>query len=87
MPGYWTQVHHIDDWKTGGATDITNLTLACGPDNRMVEQTGWTTTVNDRGQTEWLPPPDLDWGHHPLAGDGRRRVNGYHHRRTPPPAR
>ena len=71
VPGYWTQVHHIDDWKTGGATDITNLTLACGPDNRMIEQTGWTTTVNDRGQTEWLPPPDLD--------TGRRRVNGYHH--------
>ncbi|WP_330218740.1 HNH endonuclease signature motif containing protein, partial [Mycolicibacterium obuense] len=41
VPGYWTQVHHIDDWKTGGATDITNLTLACGPDNRMIEQTGW----------------------------------------------
>lgn len=45
----------------------------------MVEQTGWTTRVNHRGQTEWLPPPDLD--------TGRRRVNGYHHRRTPPPAR
>ncbi|WP_111510232.1 HNH endonuclease signature motif containing protein [Mycobacterium kyogaense] len=72
VPGYWTQVHHIDDWKSGGVTDITNLTLACGPDNRMIEQTGWTTTVNNRGQTEWLPPPDLDTG-------GRRRVNGYHH--------
>ncbi|WP_236693829.1 HNH endonuclease signature motif containing protein [Mycolicibacterium obuense] len=79
VPGYWTQVHHIDDWKTGGATDITNLTLACGPDNRMIEQTGWTTRVNHRGQIEWLPPPDLD--------TGRRRVNGYHHRRTPPPTR
>ncbi|MEW5808513.1 MAG: HNH endonuclease signature motif containing protein [Actinomycetota bacterium] len=71
VPGYWTQVHHVDDWKDGGATDITNLTLACGPDNRMVEQTGWTTLVNHRGQVEWLPPPDLD--------TGQRRVNGYHH--------
>ena len=71
VPGYWAQVHHVQDWKDGGATDITTLTLACGPDNRMVEQTGWTTKVNDRGQTEWLPPPDLD--------TGRRRVNGYHH--------
>ncbi|WP_236694267.1 HNH endonuclease signature motif containing protein [Mycolicibacterium obuense] len=65
----------MDDWKTGGATDITNLTLACGPDNRMIEQTGWTTRVNNRGQTEWLPPPDLDTGPRRDA----RRVNGYHH--------
>ncbi|MEH3140882.1 MAG: HNH endonuclease signature motif containing protein [Mycobacterium kyogaense] len=71
VPGYWTQVHHIDAWKTGGATDITNLTLACGPDNRMVEQTGWTTRINSKGQVEWLPPPDLD--------TGLRRTNGYHH--------
>ncbi|MCG7593018.1 HNH endonuclease signature motif containing protein [Mycobacterium sp. PSTR-4-N] len=71
VPGYWAQVHHVRDWKDGGATDITNLTLACGPDNRMVEQTGWTTKVNHRGQTEWLPPPDLD--------TGGRRTNGYHH--------
>ena len=41
----------------------------------MIEQTGWTTTVNDRGQTEWLPPPDLDTGPRRDA----RRVNGYHH--------
>ncbi|MCG7597990.1 HNH endonuclease signature motif containing protein [Mycobacterium sp. PSTR-4-N] len=71
VPGYWAQVHHVRDWKDCGATDITNLTLACGPDNRMVEQTGWTTRINDRGQTEWLPPPDLD--------TGQRRTNGYHH--------
>ncbi|MEH3143685.1 MAG: HNH endonuclease signature motif containing protein [Mycobacterium kyogaense] len=75
VPGYWTQVHHIDDWKTGGPTDITNLTLACGPDNRMVEKTGWTTRINSRGQTEWVPPPNLDTG-----GRGTTRTtNGYHH--------
>ncbi len=71
VPGYWTQVHHVTDWKDGGATDATDLTFACGPDNRMVEQTGWTTRVNDRGQVEWLPPPDLH--------AGNRKVNGYHH--------
>ncbi|MEW5810214.1 MAG: HNH endonuclease signature motif containing protein [Actinomycetota bacterium] len=71
MPGYWTQVHHTTDWKTGGATDITNLTMACGPDNRTVEQTGWSTRVNEHGQTEWLPPTDLDTGQH--------RTNRYHH--------
>ncbi|MBX7456322.1 HNH endonuclease, partial [Mycolicibacterium sp. 3033] len=71
VPGYWAQVHHVTDWKNGGTTDITNLTLACAPDNRMVEQTGWSTRINDRGHTEWLPPPDLN--------TGGRRTNGYHH--------
>ncbi|MBX7456400.1 HNH endonuclease, partial [Mycolicibacterium sp. 3033] len=71
VPGYWAQVHHVTDWKNGGTTDITNLTLACAPDNRMVEQTGWSTRINTRGHTEWLPPPDLN--------TGGRRTNGYHH--------
>ncbi len=47
------------------------MTLACGPENRMIETTDWDTHTNARGQTEWVPPPDLDTGQH--------RVNGYHH--------
>ena len=78
--GYQCQVHHaITDWKDGGHTNINDLTLACGPDNRLIENTGWTTTRNTAGATEWIPPPDLDWGHHPLAGAGGTRTNGYHH--------
>ena len=43
-PAYWCQVHHIDDWAAdNGQTNITDLTLACGPDNRLVEDGGWTT--------------------------------------------
>ena len=43
-PAYWCQVHHIDDWVAdNGQTNITDLTLACGPDNRLVEDGGWTT--------------------------------------------
>ncbi|KWX68171.1 HNH endonuclease signature motif containing protein [Mycobacterium sp. NAZ190054] len=72
VPGYWTQVHHaVADWKDDGQTDIDDLTLACGPDNRMIENTGWTTRKNAKNQTEWIPPPELDTGQH--------RVNGYHH--------
>jgi hypothetical protein len=25
------------------------------------------------------PPPHLDWGHLPLAGDGQTRTNDHHH--------
>jgi Domain of unknown function (DUF222) len=43
-PAYWCQVHHAEkDWADGGQSNITEETLACGPDNRMVteyEETG-----------------------------------------------
>ena len=71
-PGYWSQVHHVNGWATdNGQTDITDLTLACGPCNRMIEQTGWSTTKRKDGRTEWIPPPHLD--------TGQTRVNDYHH--------
>ena len=46
------------------------MTLACGPDNRDVDDDGWQTTINSRGECEWHPPPDLD--------HGRTRINHYH---------
>jgi hypothetical protein len=71
-PGYWSQVHHVDGWaKDDGPTDITKLTLACGPDNRLIEEGGWTTRKRKDGRTEWIPPPHLD--------SGQARVNDYHH--------
>jgi hypothetical protein len=78
MPGctasaYRSQAHHANtDWKAGGDTNIEDLTLACGPDNRMVETTGWTTRNRpEDGVTEWIPPPELDCG--------QSRTNNYHH--------
>ena len=74
-PANRTQVHHAArDWQHGGTTDIDRLTLACGPDNRLVEgaPTGWTTRKREQdNRTEWIPPPHLD--------RGQRRVNPYHH--------
>ncbi|WP_155770116.1 HNH endonuclease signature motif containing protein, partial [Mycobacterium asiaticum] len=70
QPPYHTEVHHVTGWTTTGRTDITDLTLACGPDNRLAE-TGWTTRKNTRGQTQWLPPAHLD--------HGQPRVNTFHH--------
>ncbi|WP_374021838.1 HNH endonuclease signature motif containing protein [Mycobacterium sp. HNNTM2301] len=67
---YHSQVHHVRGWAGTGRTDIDDLTLACGPDNRLAEQ-GWTTRTNARGETEWIPPPHLD--------RGQPRTNTYHH--------
>jgi hypothetical protein len=72
VPAYGTQVHHATRaWAHGGNTNINHLTLACGPDNRLIDTHGWTTTINAHGDTEWTPPPDLD--------TGQTRIN-YHHR-------
>ncbi|ULE32993.1 HNH endonuclease signature motif containing protein [Mycobacterium sp. IDR2000157661] len=72
VPAYWTQAHHAAaDWIDGGETNVDDLTLACGPDNRLVETGGWTTRIRDDGRTEWIPPPHLD--------RGQSRVNSYHH--------
>lgn len=74
-PPYHCQVHHAErDWQHGGGTDIDGLTLACGCDNRMVDNTptGWTTRKRKSdNRTEWIPPPALD--------RGQSRINLYHH--------
>ena len=71
VPAYGAQVHHaLRDWADGGNTNVNEMTLACGPDNRIVDQDGWTTTINTAGNVEWNPPPDLD--------TGQTRINYYH---------
>ena len=68
---YGCQVHHASqDWANGGNTNVDDLTLACGTDNRAVEDGGWQTTINTRGECEWTPPPNLD--------HGQTRINYYH---------
>jgi len=65
-------VHHAKrDWAAGGQTNIDDLTLACGPDNRLVKDGGWSTRKRTDGTTEWDPPPRLD--------HGQRRTNNYFH--------
>lgn len=70
VPGYWAEVHHLDDWATGGATDIDNLTFACKPHHKLIE-TGWRTRKLPDGTTQWIPPPDND--------HGQPHTNNYHH--------
>ena len=71
VPGYWCEVHHVEDWATTHRTDVNTLTLACGGDHPLVGPAGWTTRKNARGDTEWIPPPHLD--------HGQPRVNTFHH--------
>ncbi len=54
---YGCQVHHATkDWAQGGNTNVDDMTLACGPDNRAVDDGGWQTRINSRGECEWTTP-------------------------------
>ena len=71
-PAYHSQAHHAaQDFGKGGQTNITDLGLACGPDNRLVKEGGWSTQIRSDGRIEWIPPPLLD--------TGQDRVNHHHH--------
>jgi hypothetical protein len=70
-PAYHSQVHHVRGWAATRCTDINELAPACGPNNRLVEEKGWTTRKNAKGETEWLPPAHLD--------RGQPRTNAFHH--------
>ncbi|MGE2814638.1 HNH endonuclease signature motif containing protein [Mycobacterium heidelbergense] len=69
VPGYWSEVHHVDDWAAGGMTDADKLTFTCTPDHKLMEK-GWRTRKLPDGRTAWIPPPQLDRG---------ARTNDYHH--------
>ena len=71
VPGYYCEVHHVDEYARCHTTDIDNLTLACGPHHRLLGPRGWTTRKHPNGRTEWIPPPHLD--------RGQPRANTYHH--------
>jgi len=69
VPGYGSEVHHVDEWAAGGHTNIDTLTFACPNDHKLLEQ-GWKTRKLANGDTEWIPPPQL-----PLP----RGTNDFHH--------
>ena len=70
VPGYLCEVHHNNPYATNPVTDINHLSFACGPNHKLADQ-GWTTRKNHHGNTEWIPPPHLDYG--------QPRTNTFHH--------
>ncbi|MUL68339.1 hypothetical protein BOO86_27980 [Mycobacterium sp. CBMA 234] len=79
QPASRSQAHHaVSNWRDDGQTDITDMALACGCDNRAADTGGWTTTMKN-GRAHWTPPPLLDVG--------QPRTNQYHHPTLYPPER
>ncbi|WP_210686764.1 HNH endonuclease signature motif containing protein [Mycolicibacterium sp. GESEQ-9] len=69
---YGCQAHHATaDWAAGGNTNVDDMALACGPDNRLVDDDGgYSTTLTSDGVVQWHPPPELD--------HGQNRINYLH---------
>ena len=55
-PMAWADAHHITHWADGGATDLDNLVMLCGPHHDTVHHHGWTITMDD-GRPAFHPPP------------------------------
>ncbi len=58
QPATRTAVHHIREWKNGGHTDITVLTLVCDSDHAQIHDGdhGWITEIvtSDTGPPGWV---------------------------------
>ena len=76
-PASRCQAHHASaDWQHGGLTNADTQALACGCDNRLVDEGRWHTTMTG-GRAHWHPPPLLD--------TGGPRTNTYWHPQLYPP--
>ena len=53
----WCEAHHIEEWLTGGPTDIDNLVLVCKSCHHNIHDDGWTVHRNRNGTYELRPPP------------------------------
>jgi Domain of unknown function (DUF222) len=70
VPGYFTEVHHVTPYAQCRTTDVNDLTFGCGGHHPLAEE-GWTARKLKNGDTEWIPPPHLDYG--------QPRTNTFHH--------
>ncbi|MDJ0394663.1 DUF222 domain-containing protein [Rhodococcus sp. G-MC3] len=78
-PATWSQVHHIDEWASGGNTDVDAMTFGCDIHHALVGDGShdWATTTTGPGhptpgRTQWHPPGSVD-------PDRRGVVNHFHH--------
>lgn len=69
IPAPWCDAHHVEPWKAGGTTAITNAVLLCSHHHHAVHAGLWTITM-DNGIAWFVPAPYLD-------PDRRPRRNRY----------
>lgn len=76
-PPAYCHIHHIDDWSSGGKTDLDNLTLTSPAMHAQVDDSRsndnrWWTTVAPSGsgrRVNWIPPADISPDREPVHND------------------
>ena len=64
-PPEWCQRHHVEDWASGGRTDLRNLTLLCAFHHHNFASRGWRCVMLD-DLPAWVPPKWVDHEQRPL---------------------
>lgn len=65
-PPSWCEVHHINEFSTGGSTDVADGVLLCRHHHLLVHNNGWRITRLEHAY--WLvPPPTIDPQRRPIA--------------------
>ena len=65
MPADWCQIHHLDDWITGGETDINRMALACTYNHLTSIPEGWECIMIN-GIPHWKPSAWLNPNRTPI---------------------
>jgi len=74
-PVAWCDAHHVEEWITGGQTDVSNLASLCRHHHGVVHRTGWSMVALGDGYFEITTPK------------GRCLETQRHHRRRTPEER
>lgn len=73
-PVAWTHVHHIEWWRAGGPTDLSNGVLLCSGCHHRLHDDGWEVQIDGKGVTAkvwFIPPPWIDPQRRPRPAAGR----------------
>ena len=73
-PIAWADMHHIEPFEHGGATDLRNLVALCRRHHGVTHRKGWCMHATDDGWFYWITP------------SGQRFWSQRHHRRRAGPA-
>jgi hypothetical protein len=52
----YTDAHHIDFWRNGGTTSLSNMVLLCRRHHRYIHHHGWTVLIGHDGHPWFLAP-------------------------------
>lgn len=61
------RIHHVDDWFTGGPTDLRNLVPLCDRHHRLAHEGGWTLRLADDRTLTVHMPDGREFATRPLA--------------------